>query len=295
MQALSSIQCCLSNMYAVASSKAEACAVACMSAVRGGHKVSHSLVGQAVNTVLKSAIRENAAEFVGTLFASKIVTQVSSGISSMALTAVPIVATVASQYIGASPLVTAVTFGAGILGGYVGVRLTGSSEPLLNRTAPLHCYTTKALQASALVNVVDAIFSPAPGVLTFLGNLALDGLAFNAVDIGNCIRAFINKRVLDQVLPARLDEIIVGELSECIETTLKNGFLSTAEVIDGKQVRKKIASELVIVVMKLFNQYGELLSNDETVKTAQTDFDEAFNKFYQETDLGKKDRLASSI
>ena len=291
MQTLSSVQDCFSGAYTVASSTAETCAVTCKRAARVVNKVGHSIVGQVVHTVIKSAIRENVAEFVGTFLASKVVIQVSSSVSSVALAALPTVATIASHYIGVAPLVTIVALGAGILGGYVGVRLTGSREPLLNPVSPLHCYTTKALQASALAGAVDLMFSPAPGVITFVGNLALEGLAFNAVDIGNFIRALINKQALDQVLPAHLDKVVVGELSKLIETmrpSLSRSLPIRAAVVEDKQIRDKILSKLFTLSMKLFNQYSELLSTDEAVRKAQTNFDDAFNKFYQETDLEKK-------
>jgi len=118
----------------------------------------------------------------------------------------------------------------GILGGYAGIRLMGSEEPLFNPRSLMHCYTVKCIQCFIGGGVIDTI-RPEMGPLTnFLTDQITGSLIYNAVDITNFVHSYTAGQALNEALPAiptpqGLQNIATGAL-----TTRLTGAIATEAV-----------------------------------------------------------------
>ncbi len=126
----------------------------------------------------------------------------------------------------------------GILGGFVAIHLNGSSESLLslnesNRT-PLNNiargYTFKIIQRTAFLALRDyLLYRPAEGIIGFISDLTLGSLSYNVLDIVDAIKEIKNGKLLDNLLPIKIDSDLVIK-KETIHAYLTHPYLTDENI-----------------------------------------------------------------
>ncbi len=101
-----------------------------------------------------------------------------------------------------------------ILGGFSAIFLHGSKENLWNKNDLLGSYTFKTIQCLIAFTLLDLWRSPSSSLFRSLFvDQAIGSLIYNAIDIGSFFKRLHEGKVLDEVLPATLSELIPEQIS----------------------------------------------------------------------------------
>ncbi len=235
-----------------------------------------SIIGVVVGNLLKSSVYENTAEFVGTFIGSKIATHLMQKAavflsSQLLLSSFPMVAIAACKVLGITTTIGyAPFFIGGIIGGYLAIRLTGTQEPFINCEKPLCCYVTKASQASLATLAFDMLGGAQLGLVSLAIEQIVAGLAYNAVDIARFVQDVKNKRLFDQLLPGAIQLVFINELKDYFQT------------------HPHIPLGQLLFFVKAFAASISVIKEDRELEKAKNEFDQAFEKFYKQEDVCKK-------
>jgi hypothetical protein len=133
-----------------------------------------------------------------------------------------------------------------ILGGFSAIYLHGSSETLWDENDPLSSYAIKVIQCLIAFTFLDRWRSPSNGLLRSIFDQALGSLIYNGMDIGSFLKRIQEGKVLDEVLPSALSDLIPEQVSR---DSLKD-------------LLSKAASQLVISKAKLSTLISEQSQSD---------------------------------
>lgn len=155
-----------------------------------------------------------------------------------------------------------------VLGGFSAIYLHGSSETLWDKNDPLSSYVIKVIQCLIAFTLLDRWRSPSNGLLRSIFDQAIGSLIYNAIDIGSFLKRVREGKVLDEVLPSALSDLIPEQVSR---DSLKDLF-------------SKAASQLVISKAKLSTLISEQ-SQSEFIKELQLPLMEEIKKIIFDSSL----------
>lgn len=239
------------------------------------HSATIGLLFSQMETIRAALYRENLSTQKLAELASSLIVIAGMNYS------IPSMAEEFSGDVGETAAIIASTQLAGIIGGYLSIKLEGfaaslvgigaNEEAFLSLDDPLESYIVKSLECAVVTSAMNTFYEPSEDSIVTQGarmmfDTALGSATYNLITVSRVVRALKTKQLFDSVLPKNLTQLISGVdthklfdeklkpiLKERIEGLLKDWILSLKDIKNSQDTilphlikAKDVAIEIVL-------------------------------------------------